>query len=75
MLRPQKGNSGVSFNDALLNFGLWCKWGYTSCFVRKIMWKRTTKNEWKQILYFAIFVHNGRSRKANPSIFKIDKNS
>ena len=25
MLRPQKGNSGVSFNDTLLNFGLWCK--------------------------------------------------
>ena len=23
MLRPQKGNSGVSFNDTLLNFGLW----------------------------------------------------
>ena len=22
-LRPQKGNSGVSFNDTLLNFGLW----------------------------------------------------
>ena len=22
MLRPQKGNSGVSYNDALLNFGL-----------------------------------------------------
>ena len=22
MLRPQKGNSGVSFNDTLLNFGL-----------------------------------------------------
>ena len=22
MLRPQKGNSGVSFNDNLLNFGL-----------------------------------------------------
>ena len=21
--RPQKGNSGVSFNDTLLNFGLW----------------------------------------------------
>ena len=37
MLRPQKGNSGVSFNDTLLNFGLWSlpqfnlqlyKWGY-----------------------------------------------
>ncbi len=23
MLRPQKGNSGVSFNNTLLNFGLW----------------------------------------------------
>ena len=23
MLRPQKGNSGVSFNDTLLNFGPW----------------------------------------------------
>ena len=23
MLKPQKGNSGVSFNDTLLNFGLW----------------------------------------------------
>ena len=23
MLRPQKGNSRVSFNDTLLNFGLW----------------------------------------------------
>ena len=23
MLRPQKGNSGVSSNDTLLNFGLW----------------------------------------------------
>jgi len=23
MLRPQKGNSGVLFNDTLLNFGLW----------------------------------------------------
>ena len=25
MLRPQKGNSGVSFKDFLLNFGLWGK--------------------------------------------------
>ena len=25
MLRPQKGNSGVSFNDTLLNFGLWAQ--------------------------------------------------
>ena len=25
--RPQKGNSGVSFNDTLLNFGLWGKFG------------------------------------------------
>ena len=23
--RPQKGNSGVSFNDTLLNFGLCCR--------------------------------------------------
>ena len=23
--RPQKGNSGLSFNDTLLNFGLWEK--------------------------------------------------
>ena len=23
MLKPQKGNAGVSFNDTLLNFGLW----------------------------------------------------
>ena len=25
MLRPQKGNSGVSFKDTLLNFGLWAE--------------------------------------------------
>ena len=24
-LRPQKGNSGVSYNDTLLNFGLWAE--------------------------------------------------
>jgi len=28
-LRPQKGNSGVSFNDTLLNFGLSYIIGYT----------------------------------------------
>ena len=31
MLRPQKGNSGVSFNDTLLNFGLWVYYKTVYC--------------------------------------------
>ena len=38
MLRPQKGNSGVSFNDTLSNFGLWCTVQTHPVSVQCIVW-------------------------------------